>query len=116
MVPRQCQERVLQLAHDVPMGGHLGIEKTKDKILKWYYWPRIFKDVSQHSRSCGPCQKTAKRSHGEKVPLINVLVVGVPFHKVTVHMVEKLSRSRKGNAYILVLVDYIDATHYPEAA
>ena len=44
------------------MAGHLGITKTKDRILQRYYWLGIFKDVAQYCKSCEICQ----RSRGKK--------------------------------------------------
>ena len=34
VLPQQCRQAVLRLAHDVPMAGHMGISKTKDRILQ----------------------------------------------------------------------------------
>jgi hypothetical protein len=39
VLPQQCRQLVLNVAHDVPMADHLGINKTKARILKYYYWP-----------------------------------------------------------------------------
>ena len=33
VLPRRYRATVLRLAHDIPLGGHLGITKTKDHIL-----------------------------------------------------------------------------------
>ena len=52
VLPRQCQALVLRLAHDVPMAGHLGVTKTKDRVLQRYYWPGVFKDVASYCRTC----------------------------------------------------------------
>ena len=43
VLPQQCRQLVLNIAHDVPMAGHLGINNTKGRILKCYYWPGVFK-------------------------------------------------------------------------
>ena len=37
VLPRQCRQALLQLAHDVPMAGHMGITRTKDRLLQRYY-------------------------------------------------------------------------------
>lgn len=37
ILPKECRLVVLCLAHDVPIAGHLGITKTKDRILQRYY-------------------------------------------------------------------------------
>ena len=34
VLPQECRFIVLGLAHDVPMAGHLGVTKTKDRVLR----------------------------------------------------------------------------------
>ena len=53
-----CRSVVLRLAHEVPMAGHLGVTKTKDRVLQKYYWPGIFKDVAQYCWTCEVCQRS----------------------------------------------------------
>ena len=113
VVPRTCRESILKLSHDVPLSGHLGVEKTKARILKLFYWPGIFKDVSAFCRSCGPCQRHSRKMFKDKAPLIPVPLVEEPFSKIAIDILGPLPRSRMGNKYILVLCDY--ATKYPEA-
>ena len=47
VVPRVYRPEILNLAHDTPMSGHLGINKTYHKILNHFYWPGLKSDVSQ---------------------------------------------------------------------
>ena len=47
VLPKKYRDLVLRLAHDIPLGGHLGITKTKDRILEQYYWPGVFQSVKQ---------------------------------------------------------------------
>lgn len=42
VLPKHCRAVVLRLAHEIPMGGHLGVTKTKDHILRRYYWPGLY--------------------------------------------------------------------------
>ena len=34
------------MAHDPPLGGHLGINKTYHKVLAHFYWPRMKQEVA----------------------------------------------------------------------
>ena len=49
---QQCRQTVLQLAHNVPMTGHMGIAVTKNRFLHCYYWPGIFTEVANYCQSC----------------------------------------------------------------
>ena len=39
VVPDEFKERVLREAHCPPSSGHMGLEKTADRIGREYYWP-----------------------------------------------------------------------------
>ena len=106
VVPKLARKMILKLAHDIPLAGHLGVEKTKARILTRYYWPGIFMDVANYCRTCTACQKTARKSQRDKVNLMTVPIVGNPFEKVAIDMIGPLPRTKRGNRYALVLVDY----------
>ena len=57
---------VLHLAHEAPMAGHLGINKTYQKIIQHFYWPGLKKDVKLFCRSCHTCQIIGKPN--QKIP------------------------------------------------
>ena len=38
MVPTIYRSEILNLDHEMPMSGHLGVNKTLYKILKHFYW------------------------------------------------------------------------------
>ena len=60
---------VLKFAHDVPLGGHLGKEKTGCRLLRRFYWPTLFKDVAEFCRGCPTCQRSAQRRI-KRAPLV----------------------------------------------
>ena len=112
VLPRQYRGTVLELAHAVPMAGHLGKQKTAQRILQRFYWPTLFRDVAEFCRSCGSCQKLSKRKPC-RAPLIPLPVLEEPFSRIAMDIVGPLPRSHSGKRYILVVCDY--ATRYPEA-
>ena len=60
VVPRAYRSEILYLAHETPMSGHLGVNKTYHKILNHFFWPGLKSDVSQHCKSCHTCQMVGK--------------------------------------------------------
>ena len=60
VVPRADRPEILNLAHETPMSGHLGINKTYHKILNHFFWPGLKSDVSQNCKSCHTCQMVGK--------------------------------------------------------
>ena len=112
VLPLQCRQTALQLAHDIPLVGHMGKEKTARRVLQRFYWPILYRDVAKYCRSCGVCQKSSPR-RVRHAPLIPLPIVEEPFQRIAMDIVGPLPRSRSGNRYILVICDY--ATRYPEA-
>uniref|UniRef100_K7EX43 Gypsy retrotransposon integrase-like protein 1 n=1 Tax=Pelodiscus sinensis TaxID=13735 RepID=K7EX43_PELSI len=112
LVPARFRRRVLDLAHANPWAGHLGREKTLQRITQRFFWPGIYKEVRDFCESCPDCQKTGQGGV-PKAPLVPLPVVEVPFDRVALDLVGPLERSRRGHQYIMVIIDY--ATRYPEA-
>ena len=112
VLPQQCRQAVLQLAHDVPMAGHMGITQTKDRLLQRYYWPGVFTDAANYCRSCEVCQKSNSKCP-TKAKMISMPLIEQPFQRIAMDVVGPLLRTQGGNRFILTICDY--ATHYPEA-
>ena len=112
VLPTQCRKAVLQLAHEIPLSGHLGKKKILQRVLQRFYWPSVCRDVANWCRSCAACQKTAQKRH-RPAPLVPLPIIEEPFARIAMDIVGPLPRSRSGNKIILVVCDY--ATRYPEA-
>ncbi|KAI8498470.1 hypothetical protein Bbelb_236720 [Branchiostoma belcheri] len=113
VVPTQHRLAVLQLAHAIPLAGHLGITRTRERILQHFYWPGLFRDVKKFCKGCPDCQMSATRRAGEKHTMVAPPIIGEPFRRVGIDVVGPLPRSNAGNRFILTIVDH--ATRYPEA-
>ncbi|PIK33459.1 hypothetical protein BSL78_29724 [Apostichopus japonicus] len=44
VVPSEYRAQIIQVAHDHAMSGHLGVRKTRDRILRHFFWPKLYKD------------------------------------------------------------------------
>ena len=96
VLPLQCRKTVLKLAHEIPLAGHLGCDKTARRILQRFYWPTLYKDIADFCRTCSACQKTS-RWKGGHAPLIPLPIISVPFQRIAMDIVGPLPRSRSGN-------------------
>jgi hypothetical protein len=47
VLPRQLRDMVLKLGRDIPLTGHLGNKKTRDRIMQHFFWPGIFNDINK---------------------------------------------------------------------
>ncbi len=55
--------------HDHITAGHPGIEKTKELVLREYWWPKMKKDVEDYVRACETCQRTKSSTQAKAAPL-----------------------------------------------
>lgn len=113
VLPKIFRKQVLGIAHDIPLAGHLGTKKTRERILQHFYWPGLYNDVSDYCRSCDVCQLGVPKGRITKVPLVSIPPLDVPFKRVAIDFIGPLPVTDEKNRYILTLVDY--ATRYPEA-
>ena len=113
IAPKQHRLQIMQIAHEGVFGGHLGVQKTTDKVLQSFFWPGVTADIQRFCRSCDACQKTSCRGRVKKVPLITTPLIEEPFARVAVDIVGPLPRTNSGKKYILTMVDY--ATRFPDA-
>lgn len=114
MVPSIYRQHALQVAHDHPWSGHLGIIKTCLHILKHFFWPALRKDVVQYCQSCCACQSMVKPNQVIlPAPLCPIPVFEELFDRVLVDCVGPLPRTMSGNQYLLTIIRA--ATRFPEA-
>ena len=95
VLPKQHRTRVLQMAHDLPTAGHLGVERTLHRIRKCFWWPGIICDVKQYCQSCETCQKTVKRN--PKAPLVSMPIIRELFQRIAMDFIGPLPRTSSGN-------------------
>lgn len=113
ILPRALVPRIMRHFHDRPgVGGHLGGNKTADKIRTLYYWPGLCADVKLWVASCPACRQRKGPGERPRAPL-KPYNVGAPWERVAVDIVSGLPRTARGNRYILVVLDYY--TRWPEA-
>jgi len=114
VVPYEYRKLILQLGHDNPLSGHMGVRRTFTRVTKHFYWPQVKTDVEEYCRNCDICQRVGKI--GEKVPsapLHPVPVLDEPFSDVVIDCVGPLPKTSKGNQYLLTIM--CKTTRFPEA-
>jgi hypothetical protein len=111
VVPQSKVEEVLTELHGGASGGHLGANKTMNKVRQRYYWLRLRDDVERWCRQCDACAASRgprTRSRG----LMHQYNVGAPFERIAIDIAGPFPESDRGNRYLLVAMDYF--TKWPE--
>ena len=110
LVPSSLRHSFLTQCHDSPQGGHLGADKTADRLRQIGYWVGMLQDVERHCQLCSLCQQS-KPPAPPRVPLTTI-PIGQPWEMVAVDILQ-LPMSTQHNKYLLVVQDYF--TKWPEA-
>ena len=110
VVQTKHRQRLIHMFHDEVFGGHLGGEKTYQKMYPHYYWERMYAETIDHCVSCLACQLT-KVPHRQKHIVKHKVKrhEGYPWKRVYTDFVGPVIRSsagdRKDLRYIIVFVD-----------
>ena len=67
VVPKQRRSKVLEMGHD--MAGHASWKKTLQRIKLNFTWPEIRADSIKYVKSCDICQKRARVTCWDRVPI-----------------------------------------------
>jgi hypothetical protein len=70
LVPESLKEEIKTFYHDVPTVGHLGIDKTLEKIKQHFYWPSIKDYVTEYCNSCESCAACKPSISKNEAPLV----------------------------------------------
>ena len=88
--------------HNLPSGGHLGINRMYLTIQKKYAWPGLYNDVVQFVSKCLECKKCKVQKH-IKAPLKITSTATEAFETVYVDLVGPLPVDSNGYKYVLTL-------------
>ena len=114
VVPKSYRHEILSIAHESPMSGHLGINKTYHRIINHFYWPGLKSDVSKYCKTCHTCQMVGKPNQTiPKAQLQPVPAFDEPFSRILIDCVGPLPRTKSGNEYLLTIM--CTSTRFPEA-
>ena len=96
------------------MAGHLGVNKTHDRIVTHFWWPTLRKDVAEFCTSCPVCQIVGKPNQKiPNAPLHPILAFQEPFSRIIIDCVGPLPKTKSGNQYLLTIMGA--ATGFPES-
>jgi len=104
VLPKELRKEALRESHDAIQAGHLGIEKTYQRIAVNYFWPNLFRDVVSYIRTCDICQRT-KVEQASPAGLMGRRIADGPWTVIAADIIGPLPRSKAGFQYILVIQD-----------
>lgn len=114
VVPRTLRHRILQAFHDDATAGHLGFQKTYDRVRGHFFWPGLSTSVAKYVASCAPCQHRKRSTSAPAGLLQPVPCPATPFEVVGIDLYGPLPTTATGNRWIVTAVDHL--TRYAETA
>ncbi len=108
-LPDPLVPMVLGMYHDEQ--GHMGVDKTYDKIRSRYYWDGAYRDVADYVLSCHTCSQRNLRK--QRAPLQELPQAQGPMEFLSIDLCGPYPESEDGNSYILSVIDQF--TGWPEA-
>jgi transposase InsO family protein len=105
VVPKDERLDVMRRCHDSVYSGHLGVEKTTERIVRKFYWYKQLTEIQNYVQSCILCQQTKIPQQYNVAPL-QPLTPTRPSELVTTDIMGPLPKTKGGNFYVLVVIDH----------
>ncbi|KAK3085543.1 hypothetical protein FSP39_005031 [Pinctada imbricata] len=104
ITPKKLQPAILFHNHESMMSGHLGANRTWKKTHAKLYWYEMRKDIAIYVQKCDNCAVNKPLPKSPKSPLGSTLV-SAPLDRLAIDIMGPLPRTKRGNRYILVIID-----------
>lgn len=96
----------------LPTSAHIGINRTYNKIKKYYFWKGLKTDIEKFVKNSDKCQRN-NHSVIAKQHMGITTTATVAFDEIFIDLVGSLTSHEKGNQYILTM--QCDLSKYIEA-
>ncbi|MCG8044299.1 MAG: DDE-type integrase/transposase/recombinase, partial [Candidatus Thiodiazotropha endolucinida] len=105
LVPSSMKKEIMYQMHDSLISGHLGVKKTKAKILQRFYWYNLKEDLNLYIHKCDTCAANKKPNRIPRAPM-GSLQVGAPGDIVATDYLGPFPVTDRGHRYILLFTDH----------
>ena len=103
-VPVTMRTQAIQVIHEHPTVGHVGLAKTVFQLSKSYYWPNMDKTTQRFIRNCHGCRRN-KASRKPYAGVLNPLPIPErPWRHISMDHIVKLPKTVQGCNAISVQV------------
>ena len=85
--------------------GHLGRDKTVERVARQFWWPHLVRSVQAFTTSCDACQRSKSRNTLPAGLLQSLPIPAEPWDSVSMDLVVDLPRTQRGVDSIVVFVD-----------
>jgi hypothetical protein len=104
VIPVKLRETVIELCHELPSAGHQGTERTFSKIKDKFHWYNMSRDIRTFVLTCEVCSKHKKPTRNARCQM-TPYHAGAPMERMHLDFMGPLPKTKKGNEYVLMMVD-----------
>ena len=104
--------KILVEFHDSPVAAHPGVRRTQLKVVQWYFWPSMEKDIADYVKSCGTCMRWKSNSLKKNGKLIPIPVPKVCWEVVTMDEITGLPVSNGFDAIVNMMCELSKRAKY----
>lgn len=105
IIPSAHRTYLIELFHNSPFGGHMGIRRTYHRMSVNYYWSTMLNDIVAHIKSCIACARMKVSRQHTRVPVGIMTPPVYPFELISMDFVGPMPKA-EGFAYVLTVVDH----------
>jgi hypothetical protein len=102
---KEEKQMIFQKMHDKPIGGHLGMNRTYDRMKLFTTWPGMKQKLEEYIQQCETCQKNKITQNKTKMPMKITTTPKVIWEKCALDIVGPLIQTSDGNRYVLTFQD-----------
>jgi hypothetical protein len=91
--------------HDTPLGGHLGMNRTYDRMKQFTTWPGMKQELEEYIRKCDICQRNKITQNKTRMPMKITTTPELVWDKCALDIVGPLNQTSDGHKYVLTFQD-----------
>jgi len=100
-IPKEEGRKILQEFHEQSIGGHLGMNRTLDRLKLYTSWPGMKQNIEDYIRKCNICQKNKITQRKTKLPLQITDTPEFVWQNCSMDIVGPLTSTCESNRYLL---------------
>ena len=104
VTPATLHRMLLEHCHDLPGAGHMGMNKTLERLKRYAIWYKMQDSCLVYVKGCQICNRQKKPHKKAKAPHVSYHA-GSPLERVHIDILGPLIETPRGNQYVLVVVD-----------
>ena len=104
VTPATLHRMLLEHCHDLPGAGHMGMNKTLERLKRYAIWYKMQDSYLVYVKGCQICNRQKKPHKKAKAPHVSYHA-GSPLERVHIDILGPLIETPRENQYVLVVVD-----------